>query len=122
MPAHVHISIADLSRAGTPCTRTVVAPEIQGAVVTGTQGMGVSTPFAAAVAAATVGFASEVHMAKGVIFAMGAISEMFPINILETMTFRVGRTTKGVGAVPCEQAKIPAPPTTAKLTRPPGER
>jgi hypothetical protein len=35
------------------------------------QGMGVSTPMAAAVAAATMGFAGDMHIAKGMMLAMG---------------------------------------------------
>lgn len=44
---------------------TVGEPGIQGAVVTGMQGIGVKTPNAAAVAEATVGFAGDEHMPKG---------------------------------------------------------
>lgn len=68
MPPQVHISFELLLSAGIPAIITVGEPGIHGAAVTGMQGMGVSTPIAAAVAAATVGFAGEVHMAKGMIF------------------------------------------------------
>ena len=51
---------------------TVGEPGVQGAGITGIQGIGVITPIAAAVAEATVGFASEEHMPKGGILAMGA--------------------------------------------------
>ena len=51
-PAHVHISFAELSRAGRLPTITVGAPTTQGLTVFGMQGIGVSTPAAAAVAAA----------------------------------------------------------------------
>jgi len=46
-------------------------PGTHGAGVLGIQGMGVSTPRAAAVAAATVGFASDVHTPKGMMLTMG---------------------------------------------------
>jgi hypothetical protein len=78
---------------------TVGAPTIHGAVVTGMQGMGVSTPSAAAVAAATVGLEGLLHMPKGGIFTMGLLSMMFaagePVN-----TLFAGRTTKLLGATP----------------------
>jgi hypothetical protein len=49
----------------------VGAPGTQGAGVFGMHGIGVSTPRAAAVAAATVGLAGELHMPKGMIFSIG---------------------------------------------------
>lgn len=71
-PPHVHMSLEVLLSAGEPFIMTVGAPVTQGAVVTGMQGWGVSTPEAAAVAAATCGFVGVVHMPKGGTFAMGA--------------------------------------------------
>jgi len=50
---------------------TVAAPGAQGALVAGMQGIGVSTPDAAAVAEATVGLARDWHMPNGAIFTMG---------------------------------------------------
>jgi hypothetical protein len=50
---------------------TVGEPGTQGAAVTGMQGMGVRTPSAAAVAAATIGLEGELHMPKGAILTMG---------------------------------------------------
>ncbi len=70
-PAQVHINLEVLLRAGIFPTRTVGDPGTQGAGVLGTQGIGVKTPKAAAVAAATVGFAMEVHIPKGIMFTMG---------------------------------------------------
>src|SRR5579885_3349877 len=51
-------------------SRTVGPPGTHGAGVLGMHGMGVSTPIAAAVAAATMGFAPEVHMPKGMMLVM----------------------------------------------------
>lgn len=48
-----------LFSAGALHKMTVGAPGTQGAGVTGTQGIGVNTPMAAAVADATMGFASD---------------------------------------------------------------
>jgi len=72
MPAHVHISVDVLSRVGMLASITVGAPGVQGATVTGMQGMGVSTPNAAVVAAATAGLAGDMHIPNGMIFTIGA--------------------------------------------------
>ena len=50
---------------------TVAEPGDQGATVFGTQGMGVSTPDAAAVAAATIGLVCVVHIPKVEILITG---------------------------------------------------
>jgi hypothetical protein len=70
-PAQVHMSLEVSFNAGIFPTSTVGDPGSQGAGVTGTQGMGVNTPKAAVVAAATVGLARLVHIPKGGIFTMG---------------------------------------------------
>jgi hypothetical protein len=61
-------------RAGKLAMSTVGAPGIQGAAVTGTQGIGVNTPKAAAVAAATVGFDGDWHMPNGKMLTNGLLS------------------------------------------------
>ena len=71
MPVHMHISVHVLSSVGLLANSTVGAPGTQGAVVTGIHGIGVSTPKAAAVAAATDGFAGDMHMPNGMMFTMG---------------------------------------------------
>ena len=70
-PPQLHMHLHVLFTAGFPPTSTVGLPGAQGADVTGMQGIGVSTPSAAAVAAATCGFAMEVHMPKGIMFTIG---------------------------------------------------
>jgi len=64
----MHLEV--LLSAGIPPIRQVAEPGTQGAV-TGMQGMGVKTPSAAAVAAATVGLAMDIHMPKVGMFVMG---------------------------------------------------
>ena len=54
--------------------------------VAGTQGMGVSTPRAAAVAAATVGLAGLEHMPKVGRFAPGTPSEMVAAGMPHMVT------------------------------------
>ncbi|GGU51652.1 hypothetical protein GCM10009504_05420 [Pseudomonas laurentiana] len=49
----------------------LAAPGVQGEAVAGMQGIGVSTPIAAEVAAETVGLAIDRHTPKGAILAMG---------------------------------------------------
>ena len=75
-------------------------PGAQGAGITGTQGMGVSTPMAAAVAEATVGLAREEHMPKGMIFFIGTLSMMVAAGMLEVRTLFSGVTTRLEGAAP----------------------
>src|SRR5580704_7119349 len=78
---------------------TVGEPTTQGAVVIGTQGIGVSTPSAAAVAAATMGLARLWHIAKGGTFIMGLLSMMFAAG--EPVSVRCsGSTTSELGAAP----------------------
>ncbi|MNN95372.1 hypothetical protein D3C81_2141630 [compost metagenome] len=54
-----------------PSSTVGAPPGIHGAAVAGMQGMGVSTPMAAAVAAATVGLARLWHMPKVGMFTSG---------------------------------------------------
>lgn len=81
---------------------TVGQPGAQGAGITGTQGMGVSTPMAAAVAEATVGLDMEVHMPKGMMFFIGTLSMMVAAGILEVRVLFSGVTTRLEGAMPKE--------------------
>jgi hypothetical protein len=90
--------------------RTLGLPGTHGAIVFGTQGIGVSTPSAAAVAEATVGFASDVHIPKGGMFTMGALSMIVAAGaVVSVFTFDV--TIRFEGATPKEQ-NIPAPAHT----------
>jgi len=98
-PAQLHITLELLLRAGWPATITVGEPGAHGAAMTGTQGMGVKTPEAAAVADATDGFAIEVHITKGMIFNIGTLSIMLAIGVV-VMTLFFGRTVNELGAVP----------------------
>ena len=71
IPPHMHMHCDVLSRAAWFAIKTVSAPGIHGAVVTGMQGTGVRTPIAADVAAATCGFDGVVHIPKGMMFTIG---------------------------------------------------
>lgn len=78
---------------------TVGEPTIHGAGVTGTQGMGVKTPRAAAVAAATVGLDGELHIPKGIIFTSGLLSMILASGGPVSTRF-CGSTTSELGATP----------------------
>jgi len=89
-----------LSSAGMLPISKFGAPAIHGETVSGMHGIGVSTPEAAAVAVATVGFDGVVHIPNGLIFTMGTWSMMlaagwFPDNVRLT-----GSTPKDEGAMP----------------------
>jgi hypothetical protein len=101
-----------LFRAGIFPAVTVAEPGDQGAVVTGMQGMGVNTPSAAAVAAATVGFPRDEHIPKGRIFTIGLLSMIFATGILFTKTLFTGRTMSVLGVLPNEHFSV-APMTTS---------
>jgi hypothetical protein len=107
----MHISLHVLSTDGMLPSKTVGAPGDHGAAVAGMQGMGVSTPKAAEVAAATVGFAKLRHIPKGNMFTMGLLSMMFAAGWLLDMTRFIGSTTNALGAKPCEHINC-APLTT----------
>lgn len=70
-PPHIQLQVHPLCNIGRLLTMMVVEPGVHGVVVTGMQGIGVSTPKAAAVALATVGLDGVVHIPKGGILTTG---------------------------------------------------
>jgi hypothetical protein len=70
-PAQRQLRVQVLLSAGEPPIITVGEPGVQGATVLGMQGCGVRTPIAAEVAAATCGLASDIHIMKGLMLAIG---------------------------------------------------
>jgi hypothetical protein len=99
-PVQLHISLHASVKAGFFPTNTVGEPGVHGAVMTGTQGMGVKTPIAADVALATVGLDKELHMPKGMMFFIGTLSMIVPTGFLPAITRFSGVTTKILGAAP----------------------
>src|ERR1700682_6336027 len=99
-PAQLHISWQELFSAGIPPTMTVGEPGTQGAVVIGMHGIGVRTPSAAAVAAATVGFARLMHMPNGGMFTIGLLSMILALGGPPELARFAGSTTKLLGATP----------------------
>src|SRR6266850_5770316 len=98
-PPHAHISLDVLLSAGIFASMTVGEPTIHGAGVTGTHGIGVNTPRAAVVAAATVGFDGELHIPKGMMFTIGIWSMMLASGV-PVITRFCGSTTNELGATP----------------------
>lgn len=99
-------------RAGIFPTSTVGEPGAHGAGVVGIQGIGVSTPSAAAVAAATVGLAILLHIPNGIIFTNGLLSIIFAIGMLLTRVRLVGSMFSMPGAMPnehCNNAPVQTP-------------
>lgn len=72
-PAQLHMSVLMSSNDGwlPSITGGETAPGIHGVIVIGRHGIGVRTPNAAAVAAATIGLAGLMHIPKGIIFTNG---------------------------------------------------
>jgi len=71
-------------------------------------GIGVSTPKAAAVAAATAGFAGDIHIPNGATLTVGLLSKMFAA-CSPVMTRAEGAAVKGDGVVPklhCSTAPV----------------
>src|SRR6185369_680668 len=116
-PPQVQRSLQLLSTAGIPPFMTFRLPGTQGAAVTGTHGIGVRTPRAAAVAAATVGFAADVHAPNGGMFMTGAKSLLLAEGVL-VMTRLSGSTTRVEGATPKLHIMV-APVATAMAMSPP---
>ncbi len=98
-PPHAQLQVDPAVRAGLPPNVVRAAPGFQG-VVTGTHGIGVSTPSAALVAAATVGFARLEHIPNGGMLTSGAQSLIVAAGRPSTVTRDVGNGTSDAGASP----------------------
>ena len=99
-PPQEHMHLDGPVNAGIPPTIVCGAPGNQGPVVTGMHGIGVRTPRAAAVAAATVGLDGVVHIPNGGMFTIGAMSFVVATGLPSTSTRLVGITTSVDGAMP----------------------
>src|SRR5689334_17489744 len=86
-------------KAGKLLISTVGHPGAQG-VVAGTQGIGVKTPRAAAVALATVGLANEEHMPKAGMLLIGAKSMMVAASFPPDIVCVCDVTASDAGAAP----------------------
>lgn len=111
-PPQVHMQVEVLFKAGMPPIMQVAEPGVHGEVVTGTHGIGVSTPRAAAVAEATAGLAIDIHMPKVGMLVIGMKSIMFAAGAVALVLF-TGRTLRADGATPKEHI-ITAPEVTCE--------
>lgn len=121
-PAHAHWQVLAASRTLKLFTFVFRAPGFHGPVVTGMQGIGVSTPSAADVAAATCGFDSDMQAPNGMMFAIGAksitVATSFPSNITGGP---FGITVIGEGAIPNEHLILSPNTTGMPIRRTSGE-
>jgi len=101
VPAKAHMHLLVLLSAGMFAIKTVAEPGAQGPTMVGMQGIGVSTPKAAAVAAATAGFAGERHIPKGTIFTNGLKSIILAAGTPSAIVLFKGGTINVLGAMPC---------------------
>lgn len=110
-PPQIQLHVEVLFKAGMPPSMTVAEPGAHGAGVLGMQGIGVSTPSAAAVAEATVGLAMDMHMPKGAMFAIGWLSMILAAGVPPALHLLAGSTLSVEGAMPNVHI-IMAPETT----------
>jgi len=104
-PPQAHINFDELFSACIFPISTCGLPGAHGAGVTGTQGMGVKTPKAAAVADATVGLAMELHIPKGSMLTIGAKSIIVAAGAVAITRF-TGSTVNVDGAAPKLHCKL----------------
>src|SRR3954468_5551205 len=119
-PPNEQTQVEPDTSAGLPPIVVCGAVGIQVPAIAGTHGIGVSTPSAAAVAAATVGLAMEEHMPNGGMLTIGTMSAIAPAGRPSMVTLLIGRMLSVVGAMPNEHCSI-APVVTDRLPirRPP---
>ncbi len=110
-PPYMHMHLLSIVRQGLPPASTGDPPGVQLPAVEGTQGWGVSTPMAAAVAEATCGLAMLVHIPKLGMFKIPVPSAMVPIGFPSANVDMLFVALKDAGPVPKEQVSD-APVTT----------
>jgi hypothetical protein len=110
-PPHWQLHVETLSNALNFAICTDTAPGVQGELVAGMQGCGVSTPKAAAVAAVTCGLDGLLHMPNGMMLVIGTWSITVAAGCFSVCTWLAGSTTKVEGALPNGQDSF-APFTT----------
>lgn len=116
-PPQLHMHCEELFKAGLLPIITVGEPGAQGAAITGMQGIGVNTPSAAAVAAATIGLASDWHIPNGGMFSMGMLSKIVAAGLFSIMTIAWGITFRVLGATPNEHIIMPVLTTGRPMCR-----
>jgi hypothetical protein len=105
-PPHEHVHVLGDVSAGWPPIMVRVATGTHGPIGLGTQGIGVSTPRAAAVAEATDGLANELHIPNGGMFVTGTMSAIVAAGLPSIITRLFGITFSVEGATPKLQVTI----------------
>ena len=99
-PPKAQIAFEELFNAGLLPIMTVGDPGTHGPGTLGMQGIGVNTPIAAAVAAATCGFAIDMHMPNGAMLTIGLLSMIVAAAGPPALTIPTGKTFNADGAAP----------------------
>ena len=110
-PPHAHTHCDELFSAGLLAMSTVGDPGAHGAGMTGMHGIGVSTPSAAAVAAATVGLDNVWHMPNGGMLTSGMLSMIVAAGLFSIVTMAMGITFNVLGDKPNVHIIIPVDTT-----------
>jgi hypothetical protein len=110
-PAYEQFNIQLASSIGMPPKKTEADPGLHGPAGAGMHGMGVRTPRAAAVAAATAGFARLIQTPKEGTFSIGMISVILPA-CMGPPTTGGGRKVNVPGAAPIVHTAIAPVVTT----------
>jgi hypothetical protein len=101
-PPKAQMQVLPTHTTGPEANNTVAFVGIQGAAIAGRQGIGVRTPNAAVVAAATTGFARLIHIPNVAIFSIGTKSATLAAGIPPIRTRLVGKVVRTAGAAPNE--------------------
>jgi hypothetical protein len=99
-PPQAQLQIDPVVRAWFPPIVVRSAPGTQRPITAGLHGIGVSTPSAALVAAATVGFAKLMHIPKVMMFIPGTVSCTEAAGWPSIITLLIGMTISDDGAMP----------------------
>jgi hypothetical protein len=119
LPPQVHLHVLPLSAAGMPAMVVVLEAGLQGAAITGRQGIGVCTPMAAAVAAITMGFVEELHMPKVMILTRGVTIIVVATGMPATRSgVGVPSSAEAPGGSACEHLSMLPMVSTACISDP----
>lgn len=100
IPPYAQVKQEARFRIGALASITVGEPGTHGDEMIGMQGIGVMTPIAAAVAAATAGFAKDWHTPNGRILTMDLESRLFATAAPAINTLFCGSTSREDGCIP----------------------
>jgi hypothetical protein len=118
-PPNEQTQVEPETNAGLPPIVVRGAVGIQVPAIAGTHGIGVRTPSAAAVAAATVGLAMLEHIPNGAILTIGTMSLIAAAGRPSMVTLLIGKMFSVVGAKPKEHwSSAPVVTEALPISRP----